>query len=142
MHLKYKSIHTGSTLVTSLFIIVFMAVLLAGILRTISIGGSNISYEVIGQRALLSAKAGLEVGLSRLYPLDSTASTDCATITASTVNLPQQKSFFSGCTVSLSCETRSGVNNGGDLFIISAIGQCTAAELTTSRRLIIEAVGL
>lgn len=138
--LSFKSKQSGSMLVTGLFIIVFMAVLLAGILRTINVGGINTAYEVIGTRALLSAQTGLEIGLSRLYPLNSTSSTSCAAVEAN-INLPNITAF-SGCSVTLDCEPREDVNNNKDLYTISATGQCNNAELTTSRKLQVEAIEL
>ncbi|GEM_PF-2966464 len=135
-----KHQQSGSMIATGLFIIVFMAILLAGIMRTISVGGNNTAYEVIGLRALLSAKSGLEIGLARLYPLNSEQATSCAEVTASPVSLPDANAF-NRCAVSLSCETRENVNNGKDLFIITATGQCTHSTLTTSRQLVIEAIG-
>lgn len=135
--LSFKSKQSGSMLVTGLFIIVFMAVLLAGILRTINVGGINTAYEVIGTRALLSAQTGLEIGLSRLYPLNSTSSTSCAAVEAS-VTLPNITAF-SGCSVTLKCKFRD--ENDAKLFVITSASECKLTELTTYRELAIEAVG-
>lgn len=140
---KGKLNHKGSMTATGLFIIVFMSILLAGIMRTISVGGQNTAYEVIGLRAFMAAQTGLEVGLSRLYPLNSTNSTSCAAVKASPnpVALPDIKAF-KHCSVTLNCIPREDVSNNKDLFIISATGKCNHAELTTSRKLEIEAIEL
>ena len=134
--LKYKQ--TGSMMVTGLFIIVFMAILLAGILRTISVGGMNVAYEVVGLRALNSAQTGVEVALGRLYPLSTTTAAGCTAVTANPINLPNITGFAQ-CSVTVSCETRSEVNNGTDIFVITSTGQCASAELSTSRQIVIEA---
>ncbi|WAJ70067.1 hypothetical protein [Catenovulum adriaticum] len=141
--LSFKSKQSGSMLVTGLFIIVFMAVLLAGILRTINVGGINTAYEVVGTRALLAAQTGLEVGLSRLYPLNSQNSATCTAVKASPnpISLPNINAFKS-CSVTLNCETRVDVNNNKDLFVITAKSKCNHSELSTSRKLEIEAIEL
>ena len=132
----------GSTLTTALFIIVFMGILLAGIMRLINVGGINTAYEVVGLRALQAAHTGIEVGLSRFYPLNSANSTSCATVIASAVTLPSQFGF-DNCSVVIACSTRTNVIEGNrDLIQISSTASCTSGDFTTSRKLSIEAIEL
>ncbi|MER2490641.1 hypothetical protein [Catenovulum sediminis] len=142
IHAPYRlKKQTGSSLVMALFVLVFLSVLLAGVMRSLNIAGMNNAYEIIGLRALAAAQSGLEISLSRLYPLNINTATDCATVTASAVNLPATNGF-NNCQLNISCTTRSGVVNGADLLSITSLAQCTAGELTTSRQLTIEAVAL
>ncbi|EWH08754.1 MSHA biogenesis protein MshP [Catenovulum agarivorans DS-2] len=138
---QLKRKRQGSSLIIALFVLVFLSILLAGVMRSLSVANLNIAYEVIGLRALSSAQSGIQIALSRLYPTTSTSTTDCATITASPITLPNTTGFR-GCSVSLNCSTRSGVINGNDLLTITSTAQCTVSDLITTRSISVEAVDL
>lgn len=131
----------GSSLVIALFVLVFLSILLAGVMRSLSVSNLNVAYEVVGLRALSSAQSGIQVALSRLYPTTTTTVTNCTSITASAVTLPNINGFR-GCSVSLTCTTRAGVVNGNDLLTITSTAQCTVSDLITTRTVSVEAVNL
>lgn len=145
MHLKFsatKNSQKGSMLTSAIFIIVFMAIILAGVMRLINIGGINTAYEVIGLRALQAAHTGIEVGLSRYYPLTTSSSTNCTAVTTSSVSLPSTYGM-SDCSVSLTCSTRDNVIDGSrDIIELTSTGTCSSGDFTTSRQLTIEAIEL
>ncbi|WP_016954611.1 hypothetical protein [Catenovulum agarivorans] len=130
----------GSSLVIALFVLVFLSILLAGVMRSLSVSNINVAYEIVGLRALSSAQSGIQIALSRLYPTSSTDVGDCDDV-GDPVTLPNINGFR-GCSVKLQCDRRAGVVNGKDLLTITSTATCTVSDLETTRSVSVEAVNL
>lgn len=125
----------GSSLVMALFIIVLMSVLLLALGRQLISSSTSVSIEVQGNRAFNAAQSGLQLGLTQLYPLNTTAS--CAAVAASfSFNQPG----LQNCQAVLRC---SQVNNPDvptrPLYQLTSTGSCQAGEIRSSRVVVMEA---
>ncbi len=129
----------GSALVLSLFIMVVMTLLGTALVRMISSNAETIAFEVIGTKAYQAAQAGAQRKLSEVFPLLPDSS-QCS--------LDSRYNEFSAVTglenceaIDVDCEVDATVD-GVNYYTITSTGQCTVAEIFTSRTIEIKARSL
>ncbi|MGN5139067.1 pilus assembly PilX family protein [Aeromonas sp. 164P] len=98
----------GSALMIALFVIVIMSLLAATLGRLLVDSGDKHTLDVRGTRAFLAAQSGLEVALSRLFPL-SPASNSAFCLEVDKVdrlelNDAADPQIMTGCRASVSCK--------------------------------------
>ena len=127
----------GSALVLAIFIIVVMTLLGTALVRMISTNAETIVYEVGGIRAYQAAQAGAQRKLSEVFPL-SPVSRDCPADSEwdfSTIK------GLEGCNkVNVTCS--DATIEDITYYTITSTGQCTVAEIFTSRTIEIKARSL
>lgn len=122
--IKNKRIQ-GSILVLSIMIILILSVIGLAILKTQESSGETIAQEVLGTRALMAARSGLESNLYALFPLRA-ESGDCEN-TSLTFDTPGLQS----CSVNVTCELYANVNNIS-YYRVQSTGECGTGEIETN----------
>ena len=128
----------GSALVLAIFIIVVMTLLGTALVRMISTNAETIVYEVVGTRAYQAAQAGAQRKLSELFPLLPGVG-----VCADNIN-PYDFSAtegLKGCEASVNCKEYASVTSG-KYYTVTSTGQCSVAEIFTSRTIEIDARSL
>lgn len=126
----------GSALVLAIFVIVVVTLLGATLVRIMSSNAETIAYEVIGTRALQAAKAGAQRKMSELFPL--LPSVGACEVNSDPWDFSTLKGL-EGCeAVNVSCEEDATVD-GVTYYTITSTGQCTVADVFTSRKIEISA---
>lgn len=130
-----KKAQSGSSLVMALFIIVLMSILLLALGRQLISASNSVSIEVQGNRAFNAAQSGLQLGLTQLFPLNSTA--NCAVLSASfSFNQPG----LQNCRAVLRCMQVTNPDVlGRPLFRVTSTGTCQTGDLNSSRVVVMEA---
>jgi len=139
LKMKVLNKQKGSALVLALFIIVVMTLLGTALVRMISTNAETIVYEVVGTRAYQAAQAGAQRKLSEIFPL-SIPSRACP-INSSTYNFSNTEGL-KGCEtiVAVGCKLYETVNT--TYYTITSTGQCTVADVFTSRTIEVDARSL
>jgi len=126
----------GSALVLAIFVIVVVTLLGATLVRIMSSNAETIAYEVIGTRSLQAAKAGAQRKMSELFPL--LPSVGACEVNSDPWDFSTIKGL-EGCeAVNVSCEEDATVD-GVTYYTITSTGQCTVADVFTSRKIEISA---
>lgn len=125
----------GSALVIAVFIIVVMLALTFSLASLLRSGSETVVYEVQGGRTLFAAQSALELALTQLFPLNSSAA-GCAAI-------PPTYSFSTdalrSCTASISCQAYTDSSAGeATLYQLSSTASCNAGAILTRRTVQIE----
>ena len=142
MFLKQKSSlvkQRGSALTMAIFMIVVFSLLGLVMIKVISAGSENLSYEVLGLRAYTAADSGLQWGLQQLFPL-SPVVIECADIDFTNVPTLQIEGLAQCQIENLQCT--DFVEAGTRYYTMTSTGTCTGAEVSTSRTLQIDARSL
>ncbi|MFQ3208704.1 MAG: MSHA biogenesis protein MshP [Colwellia sp.] len=143
-HKLRVNIHTlnkqkGSALVLTLFIMVVMTLLGTALVRMSSSNAETIAYEVIGTRAYQAAQAGAQRKLSEVFPLLPNAG-------VCTVESEYDFSSIEGlsnCKAKVvNCSDAGLIVDGITYYTITSTGQCSVAEIFTSRTIEIQARSL
>lgn len=121
----------GSALVIAVFVIVVMLALTIGLARLLVSSSETVVYEVQGNRTLLAAQSGLEIGLSQLFALNST--TGSCSNTSSSINF--KTPAMAGCIVALSCKTFAGPPI---IYQLTSVANCQRGDFITQRQVQIE----
>lgn len=121
----------GSALVIAVFVIVVMLALTIGLARLLVSSSETVVYEVQGNRTLLAAQSGLEIGLSQLFALNS--STPACSNTSSSISF--NSPAMAGCEVALSCKTFAGPPV---IFQLTSVAHCQRGDFITQRQVQIE----
>ncbi|MDP5029678.1 MAG: MSHA biogenesis protein MshP [Paraglaciecola sp.] len=144
MRLNVRYLHgqrgsRGSMLVLALFVIVVMAFLGVALTKLLSTASEAVSYEVLGQRALNAAKAGIECQLAVTFPLSDPQPAYCVS--------PASYSFgdvpgLENCAYNTSVVSKVVQD---DLIIknyyqFTSTGQCIVGKIVVSRTLYIDAM--
>lgn len=127
----------GSALTVAVFIIVVMALLVAGLLALLNRQSGTLVYEVLGSRAYLAAQSGIQAGLVRLYPLNGSLGS-CSLLSSGDQALAAPG--LAGCHYRLSCAEQQSADADlpGRVLRLTSTGQCTGGSLATSRQLAVE----
>lgn len=126
----------GSALVLTIFVIVVVTLLGATLVRIMSSNAETIAYEVIGTRSLQAAKAGAQRKMRELFPL--LPSVGVCEVNSDPWDFSTIKGL-EGCeAVNVSCIPGPTVD-GVTYYTITSTGQCTVADVFTSRKIEISA---
>ncbi|MEP1448658.1 MAG: MSHA biogenesis protein MshP [Paraglaciecola sp.] len=123
----------GSMLVIALFVIIVLALLGLTITRLLSSSSETVIHEVLGQRALNAARAGIECAVSEEF--------------GGGCNHPISKDFngvsgLENCNYSVT-PTSKLIEDGAKSFTFwtfSSVGQCTAGNINVTRLVYIDAM--
>ncbi len=123
----------GSALVIAVFIIVVMLAVILSLSRLLLSSSESLVYEVQGSRAFFAAQSGLELALTRVFPLTGAAS-------CSALSLNFSDDGLRGCRAEVSCQALSlpAGNVATVLYQLSSTGICQADNFITSRELVLE----
>lgn len=125
----------GSSLVMALFIIVLMSVLLLALGRQLISSSKSVSIEVQGNRAFNAAQSGLQLRLTQLFPLNSSA-----TCTPTSVTFSFSQPGLQNCTAKVDCLSVANPDvSGRPLYQLTSVGSCQAGDLNSSRVVVMEA---
>jgi MSHA biogenesis protein MshP len=135
---KNKAKQQGSMLVMSLFVIVVLGLLGLTITRLLSASSETIIYEVLGQRALNAARAGIECKIAEKFPISGTSNIYCIE--------PNNKTFgdvpgLENCNYATALVDVT-ITDGLESFVLSkfsSTGQCSVGKVLVSRTLYIDA---
>lgn len=136
-------------LVISVFVILVMGFLGLAMTQLLSSATNSIAFEVMGQRALNAARAGLERNVARVFAFDY-SETDGVTgdgIQPSQCQANQPPVSLNGvvgfanCQYSLNCQRLTGVtgSGSGDYFRFESTGLCQVSDVVVSRTVAIDA---
>ncbi|WP_339720767.1 MSHA biogenesis protein MshP [uncultured Paraglaciecola sp.] len=131
--LANKSTQNGSMLVIALFVIIVLALLGLTMTRLLSSSSEAIIHEVLGQRALNAARAGIECAVAEEF--------------GAGCNHPSLKVFndvpgLENCSYSVNPVSKL-VEDGAKTFTFwtfSGTGQCTAGKINVTRFVYIDAM--
>jgi len=131
--LANKSTQNGSMLVIALFVIIVLALLGLTMIRLLSSSSEAIVHEVLGQRALNAARAGIECAVANEF--------------GSGCNHAISKTFtgvsgLENCSYNVT-PTSKLIEDGSKSFTYlsySATGQCTAGKINVTRLLFVDAM--
>ncbi|MBU3005060.1 MSHA biogenesis protein MshP [Paraglaciecola arctica] len=123
----------GSMLVIALFVIIVLALLGLTITRLLSSSSDSIIHEVLGQRALNAARAGIECAVAQEF--------------GGGCNHPVSKEFnavagLENCNYSVTPTSKS-IEDGAKTFTFwtfSSTGQCSAGKINVTRFVYIDAM--
>jgi MSHA biogenesis protein MshP len=125
----------GSALIIAVFIIVVMLLLALGLARLLRSSSEAVVYEVQGTRTLFAAQSALQLALTQLFPLNSSAA-GCAALT---VNHSFSGTALASCTATISCKAYTGSEPGDvTLFQLGSTANCAAGAFSTQRTVQIE----
>jgi MSHA biogenesis protein MshP len=124
----------GSMLVMALFVIVVLAYLGLTISRLLASGTDAVVHEVLGQRALNAARAGIECQLATTF-----ATTPCANLPQFTFNNVQG---LENCTYQASVSQKNVIDGSltRTYAQFTSTGQCAVGNIVVSRTVYIDAM--
>lgn len=128
----------GSMLVIALFVIVVMAFLGLTIAQLLSSSNDKVIYEVLGQRAMNAARAGIECRVAETFPIAG-ATAYCTS--------PDDKQFsnvpgLENCGYQTTA-TNKTVQDGSKIqtyYQFTSTGQCQVGKVVVSRTVYIDAI--
>lgn len=148
---KNRNKQRGSALTIAIFVIVVMGLLGIAIIRLLGGSTQGVIAEVSGSRALAAANAGIELYLTELFPLDTTAPYDAganplvcpATSLGGSAEFTQnfashtETTGLQNCQVEVQC--RQLDLDEGTHFRLESTGICTIGDAVYSRQIQVEA---
>lgn len=126
----------GSMLFISVFVIVVMGMLGLTLTNMLATSAQSVVYESLGLKALNAARTGLEVNLSRTFPLSTSAALPCQ-VSESLSNVPG----LEGCSYTANCQ----LDNSSSLinyYRFTSTGQCSVSDVVVSRTVAVDARSL
>jgi len=133
----------GSMLVLALFVIVVLAFLGLTITKMLGSSNDNVIYEVLGQRALNAARAGIECQIAHNFPIAG-ATSSCSEPLASPplTHVFDQVAGLENCQYSASTTNKTVIDGSKTLAYLqfSSTGQCTVGNIVVSRTVYIDAI--
>ena len=132
--LAKKSAQRGSMLVIALFVIIVLALLGLTMTRLLSSSSEAIIHEVLGQRALNAARAGIECAIADEF--------------GAGCNHPVVKEFsgvagLENCSYNVVKATPKTITDGAKVFsylTFGSTGQCTAGKINVTRFVYVDAM--
>lgn len=135
--LKNNQSQQGSMLVIALFVIIVFALLGLAMTRLLSASSDTIIHEVLGQRALNAARAGIECAIAETFKTDP-STTVCAQNLSHTFNgVPG----LDNCNYTASSPTSKAIDDGVNTYTYLAFtstGQCTAGNINVTRVIFVD----
>ncbi len=112
-----KKQQQGSILLLAIMIILIFSVVGLAIVKTQETTGETIAQEVLGTRALMAARSGLEANLSNIFPLiEQTGDCNDQALTFNAPGLPN-------CTATVTCNVYATLNSI-NYYRVQSTGQC------------------
>lgn len=133
-----RSKQRGATTIVAVVISIIMLTIGIALSNQIASSTRQQSVEYYGTRAYLAAQTGLEVAVTRVV---NGANPLCSAVTAPVL---LTASALNNCTVSLACRVEQNIDEpevaSGAIRVyqLSSLAQCSAGQLETSRRLLVE----
>ena len=125
----------GSMLVIALFVIVVFGLLGLTMTRLLSSSSETVIYEVLGQRALNAARAGIECAIANATP-----GIVCAQAVSMSFN---NVAGLENCSYTVVGPINRIITDGANTFtysIFTSTGECTAGNIITSRTVYVDAL--
>lgn len=130
----------GSMLMISVFVIVVMLFLGLTLTNLLSASANTVAYEVLGMRALQSAKSGLEQNIQTVFPLDTDGTFDQlpGTCAAGTTQTP---AGLPNCQFTASCSAQNYTYDSVTYtyYRFTSTGQCSGGDVLVSRTVAVDA---
>ncbi|WP_194756226.1 pilus assembly PilX family protein [Aliidiomarina indica] len=127
----------GASLAVVIFILVVLASLGVVMVRVLSLGSASVVSEVVGTRAVLAARSGLELALTDLFPLNQSTATSCTVVNSNRSEVNFTGAGLTDCRAEVSCVEL----DAGDFiqYRLVSVGVCAVGNQEFSRRLLLEA---
>ena len=132
MYPNQKHAQQGSMLVIALFVIIVLAMLGLTMTRLLSSSSETIIYEILGQRALNSARSGIECAVASQF------GTGCSQPSNKTFN---NVAGLENCSYTVTTNNKA-ITDGAKTFTywtFSSTGQCSAGNIIVSRTVYVDA---
>lgn len=139
---KPKSTQHGSMMITAIFIMTVMLMLGFALNEVLSSSSRSLAYEVAGSRAFHAANSGVEVGLHHLFPPTSVGVGCAHSFFTTSPSLPStlgDQTAFSGCTVTVACQSFSVIETGFTHYRLTSSAICQQGSITAERSVAVEA---
>ncbi|RUO62429.1 hypothetical protein [Pseudidiomarina insulisalsae] len=134
----------GAALAIALFVLLIVALLGLTLVRALNDTATAVASDVIGTRAQLAARSGIEALMTELYPLDSTLNTAlCPSRSSAEPPVVRTYTFtaegLTQCQAEVRCNQLqlNSPYRGTHIRIISG-GSCDAGSFTYSKRILVE----
>ena len=124
---RRKSSQNGSALAIAVFIIVVMAVLAAGITKSISSSSDQVVYEVLGTRALFAAESANERMLALIFPIAIDGSDEAACVSSQSTKFTQPG--LVNCVATTDCTLNEPTGSNTKYYQVVSTGVCKARLL-------------
>jgi MSHA biogenesis protein MshP len=134
LQLAKKSSQQGSMLVIALFVIIVLALLGLTMTRLLSSTSETIIYEVLGQRALNAARAGIECAVANELGAGCDKSNDESFIGVAGLE---------NCSYSVQIPAAKNISDSSKNFTYRSFrstGQCSAGKINVTRVVFIDAI--
>lgn len=127
----------GASLAVVVFILVVLASLGVVMVRVISLGSASVVSEVVGTRAVLAARSGLELAMTELFPLNQREASSCEVVNANWNLVEFTGQGLQDCRAEVTCETLDA--GTFTQYRLISVGICEVGNQEFSRRLLLEA---
>ncbi|EIF2257500.1 MSHA biogenesis protein MshP [Vibrio cholerae] len=129
MHLSTtRRSQRGSGLVLVIFIIVVVGFVALIANRNQARSSQQLVSMVLGTRAEMAARSALNIELSRFY---QTATGSCHTSTLQNIDFVGEG--LRQCVASVTCQSLGALDNGQEVYQLSAIGRCQVGDWSLQR---------
>lgn len=129
MHLSTtRRSQRGSGLVLVIFIIVVVGFVALIANRNQARSSQQLVSMVLGTRAEMAARSALNIELSRFY---QTATGSCHTSTLQNIDFVGEG--LGQCVASVTCQSLGALDNGQEVYQLSAIGRCQVGDWSLQR---------
>ncbi|GHY14226.1 MSHA biogenesis protein MshP [Vibrio cholerae] len=129
MHLSTtRRSQRGSGLVLVIFIIVVVGFVALVANRNQARSSQQLVSMVLGTRAEMAARSALNIELSRFY---QTTTGSCHTSTLQNIDFVGEG--LGQCVASVTCQSLGALDNGQEVYQLSAIGRCQVGDWSLQR---------
>ncbi|EII5634060.1 MSHA biogenesis protein MshP [Vibrio cholerae] len=129
MHLSTtRRSQRGSGLVLVIFIIVVVGFVALIANRNQARSSQQLVSMVLGTRAEMAARSALNIELSRFY---QTTTGSCHTSTLQNIDFVGEG--LGQCVASVTCQSLGALDNGQEVYQLSAIGRCQVGDWSLQR---------
>ncbi|EOW9259837.1 MULTISPECIES: hypothetical protein [Vibrio] len=129
MHLSImRRSQQGSGLVLVIFIIVVVGFVALIANRNQARSSQQLVSMVLGTRAEMAARSALNIELSRFY---QTTTGSCHTSTLQNIDFVGEG--LGQCVASVTCQSLGALDNGQEVYQLSAIGRCQVGDWSLQR---------
>ncbi|WP_336934389.1 MSHA biogenesis protein MshP [Vibrio cholerae] len=118
----------GNALILVVFIIVVVGFVALVANRNQARSSQQLVSMVLGTRAEMAARSALNIELSRFY---QTATGSCHTSTLQNIDFVGEG--LGQCVASVTCQSLGGLDNGQEVYQLSAIGRCQVGDWSLQR---------
>lgn len=119
----------GSALILVVFIIVVVGFVALIANRNQERSSQQLVSMVLGTRAEMAARSALNIELSRFY--QTTTEGSCHTSTSQNIDFAREG--LGQCVASVTCQSLGALDNGQEVYQLSAIGRCQVGEWSLQR---------